>query len=363
MNSTSSEPGNSGNKQDSLRLMRFGKHQVQHWAVYLTLAVATAVLFVMISTLGSSFHVNSHSIATPRKSLKKPVLVSKTHVATDYLINKLKQYGLWKINPSKEVPRFLIESYPDDLDAIDDVALRKKVFLHSLLPHALFVRQEALHKRDRLEAILGKINCPQEDINFDSGLDHEGQCSWSSFLAEDEISFIQNLCKNYRTTTAAGLLERVDAVPTSIILAQGALESSWGSSRFTREGNSIFGMWTWKHKGIVPSRREEGKTHKVTAYENILDSVRAYHLTLNRLDPYDQFRQLRRHTDDPLILAEGLTLYSERGEEYVEEIKKVIISNDLQKYDSCRLSDQDLPEISGSLIRTNAIAETHKASL
>ena len=358
MNSSSTEPDTSDNKQGSSHMMRFGKHQVQQWAVYLTLGITAAVLFVLISTLGISFQVSSHSSATPPKSLKNPVLFTATHAATDNLINKLKQYGLWKIHPSKEVPRFLIESYPADLNAIDDISLRKTVFLHSLLPHALFVRQEALYKRDKLESILSKIKCPQEDIIFD--LDHESQCSWSDFLAEDEVSFVQNLCKNYRTTSAAGLLERVDAVPTSIILAQGALESSWGSSRFTREGNSIFGIWTWKHKGMVPSRREEGKTHKVMAYENILDSVRAYHLTLNRLDPYDQFRQLRRHTDDPLVLAEGLTLYSERGEEYVEDIKKVIISNDLQKYDSCRLSDQDL---SGPVSRTATMAETGKASL
>jgi len=152
---------------------------------------------------------------------------------------------------------------------------------------------------------------------------------------------------DYRVTTADGLLERVDAVPTSIILAQGALESSWGSSRFTREGNSVFGMWTWKTKGMVPSMRDEGKTHKVKVYESVLDSVRAYHLTLNRLEPYTQFRQLRLQTDNPLLMAEGLTQYSEKGDAYVEDIQNVILSNDLQKYDSYRLSDFDLPEFSG----------------
>jgi Bax protein len=159
------------------------------------------------------------------------------------------------------------------------------------------------------------------------------------------------------------LLERVDAVPTSIILAQGALESSWGSSRFTREGNSIFGMWTWKTPGIVPSRREEGKTHKVKAYENVLEAVRAYHLTLNRVESYEEFRQLRRNTDNPLILAEGLRFYSERGQDYVEDIKNVILSNDLQKYDNFSLTDLDLPEFSGSVSGAIDSVESGKASL
>lgn len=363
MNNSTSEPQSSDKKKNGSHLMRFGKYQVQHWAVYLTLGIIALVLVVVISGLGTSYQAVPQLSAVPIKTQKESVLVSQKHGATDFLINKLKHYGLWKIKPAQEVPRFLISSYPADLNAVDDISVRKRVFLHSLLPHALFVRQEALHKRDRLESILSKIDCSLEHIDFDTEVDGESQCSWSDFLAEDEVRFIQSLCKNYRTSTAEGLLERVDAVPTSIILAQGALESSWGSSRFTREGNSLFGMWTWKTRGMIPTRRDEGKTHKVKVYDSVLDSVRAYHLTLNRLDPYNQFRQLRKHSDDPLVLAEGLTLYSERGEEYVEDIKKVILSNNLQQYDSCRLSDIDLPEFTGPVSRNTTFAASGKASL
>jgi Bax protein len=354
MNTHSPGLNKSDNNKRCKHSILFGKHHMPHWAVYLSLGIITAVLVFVISTLGTSFQLADQPAAPAAQHLEPAVFASEKHEATDYLINKLKEYRLWKIHPSREVPRFFIESYPDDINAVEDIAIKKKVFLHSLLPHALFVRQEVLHKRERLKLILGKIDCPLEDINFAAGLEPENQCSWPGFLVEDEVRFIQKLCRNYRNTTANGLLERVDAVPTSIILAQGALESSWGGSRFAQEGNSVFGMWTWKNKGIVPLRREEGKTHKVNVYENILDSVRAYHLTLNRLDPYDQFRRLRRHTDNPLIMADGLTFYSERGEAYVEEIKNIIISNDLQKYDSCRLSDLTLPEFSSSIARQPA---------
>ena len=91
--------------------------------------------------------------------------------------------------------------------------------------------------------------------------------------------------------------------------------------------------------------------------------MRSYQLTLNRVDFYEEFRQLRRMTDDPLIMAEGLTLYSERGEEYVEDIKKVILSNDLLKYDTLNLSDSDLQELSGPVSRTSTTVEGRKASL
>jgi Bax protein len=363
MDTVSPELNDSDNKKENSRLMHFGTDQVQHWAVYLTVVIITAVFGVIVYTLDTSHQVVLQPPVPPIQSQQESVTAAKSHVSTDHLIGKLKQHNLWEIHPSQEVPRFFIESYPADLDAIDDISTKKKVFLHSLLPHALFVRQEALYKRDRLESILSKIDCSLEDINFDTERNQGSLCSWSDFLADDDVSFIQQLSRNYRVMTAEGLLARVDAVPTSIILAQGALESSWGSSRFTREGNSIFGMWTWNTKGMIPAKRDEGKTHKVKAYENILDSVRAYHLTLNRFSPYDQFRQLRRQTDDPLILADGLTSYSERGEDYVEEIKNVILSNDLLKYDTYRLSDLDLLEFPNPITKNSSIADSAKASL
>ncbi|MBW2506116.1 MAG: hypothetical protein JRD19_03485 [Deltaproteobacteria bacterium] len=122
-------------------------------------------------------------------------------------------------------------------------------------------------------------------------------------------------------------------------------------------------MWTWKNKGIVPLRRDEGKTHKVKTYDSVLDSVRAYHLTLNRLNSYEEFRQFRKFTDDPLIMAKGLLPYSERGEEYVEEIKKVILSNNLQKYDAFILSDLELPKLTGSVSKNDVPVSLDKASL
>ena len=355
MNTSSSDLNQSTNTTNCCSgMICFGKRHVHHRAVYTALGALAAVLFVVISSLGTFYQITPQSavITHLQKSLKRRVFVSEKHVATDNLIDKLKQHGMWELQPSQVVPRFFIESYPADLNAVTDVSIRKRVFLHSLLPHALFVRQKALRKRGRLEFILSKIDCPLQDINFDAGLEYETRCSWADFLVEDEVNFIQELSIDYRVTTAEGLLECVDAVPISIILAQGALESSWGSSRFTREGNSVFGMWTWKTKGMVPSMRDEGKTHKVKVYESVLDSVRAYQLTLNRLEPYAQFRQLRLQTDNPLLIAEGLAPYSERGDAYVEDIQNVIRSNDLQKYDSYRLSDFDLPEFSGPAINS-----------
>jgi Bax protein len=281
---------------------------------------------------------------------------------TAKLMERLKTVGLWELSADEPVPLYIVNSYPGDFHILKDVKLRKKIFLHTLLPSALVARHEVILERMKLQAILDKIDCSSDAMNF-IGSPGMGQCSWQNYLAEDEVRFVVGLSKNYRTKNVHELLKRVDPVPVSLILAQGALETSWGRSRFAREGNSIFGMWTWKTKGMVPNEREEGKTHKVKMYDSILDSVRAYQLTLNRLKPYDHLRYLRLETDDSLVLAEGLTLYSQRGGEYVRDIKKVILSNDLQFYDRLSLEGSERQKLSEAISGINVVRKAGKASL
>ena len=354
-----------GYKVGNTSLMYFGERRVHPMAFYSMWGILAAFLFILTGYFGIEYRV-AQTHPPELTTRNRPVIVPAFDETgpTARLIRKLKQYGLWTLSPMQKVPRFFLKAYPPDLYTVRDISVKKKIFLHALLPHALLVRQEVLQKRERLESILDRIDCASEDTDIDFGPDYEGQCSWTQNLPENDVSFIRKLSREYRTTSAETLLKRVDAVPVSIILAQGALESYWGSSRFSREGNSIFGMWTWRTAGIIPIRRDEGKTHKVKTYDDILESVRAYQLTLNRLEPYTDFRQLRQSTDDPLILAEGLSLYSERGEDYVEEIKKVILANNLQEYDNYRLNDRPLTEIAESFSKTAVDAPLpHKVSL
>jgi Bax protein len=257
----------------------------------------------------------------------------------------------------------IVNSYPADFHVFKDIGLRKRLFLHTLLPPALLARQEVSLERSRLQSILAKIDCPLGEVVFSGNANGSSHCSWQSFLAADDINFVKELSRTYRTTSANELLARVTPLPASLILAQGALETSWGRSRFAREGNSIFGMWTWKNKGMVPAAREEGKSHKVKAYDSILDSIRAYQLTLNRLKQYENLRNLRLETDNSLILAEGLTLYSQRGDDYVNDIKSVILSNNLQSYDRYTLKAFEGNDSLEGISKVNSISQSAKASL
>lgn len=269
------------------------------------------------------------------------------------LVNKLKENHLWKIKAGSAVTPLLLASYPPDLDTLS-TREKKKAFLNSLLPAALMTNAEISKERQTLLSIIDKIPLPVSTLTFSAD-----QKNWQQYVNKDEIDFLLGLTRKYRTSQAEKLLMRVNIIPVSLILAQGALESSWGTSRFTREGNNLFGIWTWRKDGIVPNDRDEGKSHKVEAYDSILASLQKYTLTLNRLDAYADFRKIRAKNLNPYALADGLKPYSELGADYVSEIKEVIASNNLTRFDEVQFPDiaVTMLPVAGSQTPADTIAQ------
>lgn len=163
---------------------------------------------------------------------------------------------------------------------------------------------------------------------------------WNA-LSLEEQNTARNLGKKYRTEPKPDLLlARIDTWPTSLVLAQAALESAWGTSRFATKGNNLFGQWCYKKGcGLVPVNRKEDANHEVRKFDSVLDSIAGYVLNLNRHYRYQELRQLRQNyreakaVPDSIKLTEGLLAYSERGPAYVEEVQSVIRFNKLQSFD------------------------------
>lgn len=135
----------------------------------------------------------------------------------------------------------------------------------------------------------------------------------------------------------SNLLNKIDSIPTSLALAQGAKESGWGTSRFAQEGNNYFGQWCYqKGCGLVPKRRNSNAYHEVAKYESSKDSVTAYFKNINNNPAYQNLRNIRaklRNTKQVITghqLAYGLSKYSERGNLYVKEIQALIRNNYLE---------------------------------
>ncbi len=136
------------------------------------------------------------------------------------------------------------------------------------------------------------------------------------------------------------LLNKVDIIPPSLAIAQAAYESGWGTSRFALEGNSLFGQRTWASKsGIVPLERGQDQTFKVTKFDIIRASVKAYKKNLNTHKSYENLRlerkKLRAKGEEisGLRLSQHLDKYSEIKDKYVFYLQKIIEQNSLTDFD------------------------------
>jgi len=158
----------------------------------------------------------------------------------------------------------------------------------------------------------------------------------------EDLEKISKLAKRYRIKNIynqENFLKRVCAIPASLVLAQAAMESGWGSSRFVKEANNIFGHWTYGEKGLIPAQRGNGKTHKIRIFDSLEESVVAYMLNLNRHSAYKEFRDLRylsikeKNHFGGFEAAGTMTNYSAIGAEYNTQLKNIISQNSLLGYD------------------------------
>jgi len=248
-------------------------------------------------------------------------------------------YGLDLVRKfNKPVPRLRMATLPSGLADVKSPKRRKAVFLALMLPLVLEANTHIAVERKRLLYISAMIK---------SGIS----------LPPNLQSWLDRLASRYKTDPDRLdiLLRRVDVVPVSLAIAQAAIESGWGTSRFAIHGNAIFGQWTTAGgRGLVPTGREVGKTHKVRAFDRLSDSVNAYILNLNTHRAYRGLRELRQEArrdgkrPDGLTLAAGLEPYSERGEEYVELLRSLIRVNRLMPLDDAVLSDKVIGFESGA---------------
>jgi len=148
---------------------------------------------------------------------------------------------------------------------------------------------------------------------------------------------ILKLMSYYKTNNPQELLRRIKPHPMSITIAQAAIESAWGTSRFFVDAHNIFGIWSksksQKNTIEASKARKNGKHIHLVKYNSLEGSIKAYYLNIATNKAYKQFRINRFLINDPLELSAYLDQYSELGLIYTTRIIKVIISNKLQKYD------------------------------
>lgn len=239
--------------------------------------------------------------------------------------------------PGLEVPRIFMAKLPIDLADVNLTEKRKRAFVKVMLPHILRQNERIQADRDRLARLHDRIAL---------GLEPRGR----------DAEWLQDLAQQYglEDVDTIELLQRVDVVPPALALAQSIEESGWGTSRFAMLGNAVYGQWTWNPgSGIVPENRPDGEKYEVLRFSSLENSVAAYMRNLNSKSSYREFREkradMRRHEQalDSYALAGQLHRYSVRGSDYIRGIRSIMRSNDLEVFDSARLSDESPALLSG----------------
>jgi len=236
-------------------------------------------------------------------------------------IFKSANYDLDIVRKTKKVTPIYISVLPTEIGKIESTKEKKEIFIKIILPLILRENEEIISDRKKLFRILGKIKNTRTEKK------------WLEFKLK------QYQVKN---SDLSELKIRMDIIPVSLVIAQAAKETGWGTSRFALEGNALFGQWTYAADGLKPEDNVTGN-HKVKRFNILQASVRAYKRNLNSHKVYKNFRseraKLRERGEkiNSLKLVKYLDKYAETGKLYTQILEKIIKQNSLMDFDQSKL--------------------------
>ena len=212
----------------------------------------------------------------------------------------------------RNVPAEKISPLPPVRKKTLSIEEKKQTFIQTLLPAVKSVKQTLDREYDKAVAISKKPN-----------------------LNEEERQWLQNKLEAYHVKGIPCLLRRMHTHPVSLVIAQAALETGWGESRFFKEANNVFGIWSY-HKDeprIAASKPRGDKTIYVKKFASLEEAIFGYYKMIAGGYAYADFRKARMKTDNPFKLLRHLRHYSELRDEYVARLYYVIKANKLYRFD------------------------------
>ncbi len=183
--------------------------------------------------------------------------------------------------------------------------------------------------------------------------------SKKAHLDTKERRWLQEKLDTYNVKGIPCLLRRMHTHPVSLVIAQAALETGWGKSRFFKEANNVFGIWSYhKNEPRIPASKTRGdKTIYVRKFASLEEAIFEYYKMIAGGYAYADFRKARMKTDNPFKLLRHLRHYSELRDEYVARLYYVIRANKLYSYD-----DPSYPPVALARILPQYVAQKRKAA-
>ena len=228
------------------------------------------------------------------------------------------------------IPKMFFTQLPSDLNSYE-IKKRKKLFISIMLPLLIRGNESIIYERNRLK----------------------------TFFKNSEFKILKKYCLKYKVAikncvlnnksslinikkVQDELLTKINTFPVSMMLAQAAIESGWGLSRFAQRGNALFGQWTWNQKKGLKPKDNLTANFAVRSFKNLQNSVNSYMLNLNTHPAYEKLRKyrklmmLKKRIFEGKKFAKYLDRYAEIGYDYVVKVIKMIEINKFENFDNLK---------------------------
>ncbi|MFI3241914.1 MAG: hypothetical protein R3Y43_05045 [Alphaproteobacteria bacterium] len=179
------------------------------------------------------------------------------------------------------------EGYVEDFEKEYKVEL---AFIEKIKPIALEVNLEVLKERALIEAI-DLENLSQKDKDL---LDEKAE-------KYDEFTRLKD--NNRYIYLREKLLDKIDAMPPSMLIAVSGIETDFGRTRFVDEGNSLYKEVVWDDSGIKPIGEDEDAGYTIKKFNTLKDSMHSFLLKLNSSRDFAHLRfgrKLQRQKRRPM---------------------------------------------------------------
>lgn len=256
--------------------------------------------------------------------MHKYFIIAAVLVMASCSVYYAKQHDSWGVSSSQQYKRM---APPPAFSKIIEISERKKAFLDYL---GKGVTRENARIRKERAMLLGL----QERVANNAVTSRD----IVNAKVLGELYGVEFEDKQITKAWLDKMLLRVDVLPKALVLTQAANESAWGTSRFAVQANNYFGQWCYRTGcGLVPRERKKGMTHEVAKFSSVSESIHRYYMNVNRNRAYRKLRVIRADllkqgidvttTEAAMKMVEGLNKYSERGQDYVQDIQAMIQHN------------------------------------
>ena len=173
---------------------------------------------------------------------------------------KSTNYNLKDVRKNKLVKPVSLSLLPSEIKQIENVKKRKDLFIQIILPLIIKENNNIKLDRNKLFSILNKNQNTKKENNWlNSKFKQYGVINKDLSTLKvrmDEVPYLWQLHK---------LQRKLDGAPLDL----------------HKEGNALFGQWTWTGEGIKPAGADNNSTHKVMKFRVLQASVKAYQRNLN----------------------------------------------------------------------------------